>query len=215
MKKIIICIFIIILIVVGILFGKTIFYKNKFKNIESDNVDVLSDKDNLLLYIDEIKNDNNNISIIGKIISGTVNIKDEISIVGLGKKEINTQIIKLNVNGTDTNVAKSEENVCITIDTDIDMKYIQVGMAVITPQADKPIYNVNAKISETTMELKDIVKEVNAFYINTDIKCNVSIISEENNEIKISLDVPIVVQNDLEVVLKNNDKIIANAIVIE
>lgn len=215
MKKIKICIFIIILIVAGVLFGKNNFYKKSSKNIENNNVSVLSDKDNLLLYIDEIKNDNNNISIIGKIISGTVNIKDEISIVGLGKKEINAQIIKLGVNGTDANVAKSGENVCITIDTDVDMKHIQIGMAVITPQADKPIYNVNAKISETTMELKDIVKEVNVFYINTDIKCNVSIISEENYEIKVSLDVPIVVQNDLKVVLKNNDKIIANAIVIE
>lgn len=214
MKKIIIGIFIIILIIVGTVLGKNIFSRKSQENIENNDVSVLSDKDNLLLYIDEIKDDNNDISIVGKIISGTVNIKDEISIVGLGKKEINTQVIKLNVNGTDTKIAKSGENVCITIGTEIDPKYIQVGMAVITPQTDKPVYNINLKILETT-DLKDIIKKVNVFYINTDIKCNASIISEEKNEIKISLDVPIVVEKDLEVFLKSNDNVIAKAIVIE
>lgn len=218
MKKIVICIFIIILTIVGILIEKIFFSKQPTKNIEKNNIEIFSDEDNLLLYIDEVKkkkNNNNNITIVGRIISGTVNVKDEISIGGLGKKEIITQVIKLNVNGTDSNIAKSGENVSITIDTDVDMEHIQVGMAVITPKTDKPVYNVKAKISKTTMELKDIVKEVNVFYINKDIKCNVTIISEKNNEIKISLDVPIVVKKDLEIVLKNNDKIIANAIVIK
>lgn len=216
MKKIMICIFIIIiLIVLVVLFVKNILYQKSFENIKNNDQNVLSDKDNLLLYIDEIKRNNNNILIAGKIISGTINKKDEISIVGLGKKEINTQIINLNVNGTDTNVAKSGEYVCITIDANVDMEYIQVGMAVITSQTDKPVYNINARISETTIDFKDIIKEVNIFYINTDIKCNVSNISKENNEIKISLDVPIVVKKDLQVILKKNDKVIAKATVIE
>lgn len=70
----------------------------------------------------------------------------------------------------------------ITIEPNIDMEYIHVGMAVITPQTDRPIYNIKVKISESTMELEEVVKKVNTFYINTDIKCTVNIVSKENND---------------------------------
>lgn len=211
MKKIIICICIIILIITGILFGKNIL-KNK---VEINNLNTLPNKNSLLLYIDEIKNDDDNIVVTGKIISGKLNVNDEISIIGLGEKEVITKAIRLNVSERDTDSAKIGEIVSITIEPNIDMEYIHVGMAVITPQTDKPIYNIKVKISESTMELEEVVKKVNTFYINTDIKCTVNIVSKENNEIKISLDVPIIIPKDLEISLKNNDKVIAKGIVTE
>jgi hypothetical protein len=53
------------------------------------------------------------------------------------------------------------------------------------------------------------------FFINSDIKCSVTLISEEDKKISILLDVPIVIQEGLEIFIKNDKSNIAKAIITE
>lgn len=213
MKKVIICISLVAIVIAICL---AIFDWKKNDNIIDTNTDnFLSSTEDALMYIDNIIEEDSMLMINGTIYSGTLKKNDEISIVGLNKKGIDVKISKIEANNEEKESAQAGENVNLILDSDYSAEYIEKGQAVIAIGTAKPIYNITAKISDMNIELTELTEEANVFCINTDIKCNVSIMSEEDNIIEISLDVPIVVKKDLNVTLKNNSDIIATAIIVE
>jgi elongation factor Tu len=217
MKKFLILIFVIIIIVSGIFTYKHFQNKdNELKEIETSQLTPVSpvkNEDYFLMYIDKLSKDNSNIIINGTISRGNIKVNDEISIVGLDKKEVITQISKININNQETDIANEGDSISLVLDTDISDDYIAVGQAVIKTGTTKPIYIINARLNSiSTDNISELESKVNTFSINTDIKCSVKVLSEENNEIKITLDVPIVIDNGIEFALKSNNKIIAEGI---
>lgn len=143
-------------------------------------------------------------------------VNDEISIVGLGKKEVNAIVTKIENENKGTNSVNEGDTISLTLDCDIEEDYISQGQAVIISGTTKPIYNITAKLTSiTTNSINEIKDKANIFNINSDIECSVEVISEETNEIKIKLDIPIVVANEIEFVLKSDNEIIANGICID
>lgn len=210
MKKILIFIIIIIMIVISIF-----VYKNYFKNNDIDNQIVLNSDGDFLLYIDEIHEDGESLKIQGTISKGSIKTNNEISIVGLGKKQINSKVIKIESNNTVMDTAKAGDNVYITLDLNEKKDYITKGQSVILTGSTKPIFTIEAKIVSSDLELKEIQEKGNNFYINSDIKCSVIILSEEEKLIKIKLEEPIVVAEKLEILIKQDNKIIAKCIIAE
>lgn len=215
MKKGLICIIIIAIIIVAI-FAYIKLNKKNSDVLENTNnaINTIETAENFLLYIDEILQDGNNVKVIGTVSEGTINDDNEISIVGLGKKEVDSKVIKLEVDNKERDSVKKGEKVAITLDSNVNIDYIAKGQAVIILGTTKPIYNIDAVIVATNLNISEIIEKGNTFFINTDIDCSISIISEEGKKIKISLDVPIVIENGIEFVIKNDDSIIANCIVI-
>lgn len=212
MKKILICILIIIIITL-ILFGYK-YLKNNEEPVQNNPI-LTSNKENFLLYIDEVLEDNDNVKVRGTILKGTLNIKDDISIVGLGKKGVDSKITKIEINSVDSESGNAGDNVYITLDSKIKKEYIEKGQAIIISGTTKPIYNIYAKVSQTDLSLFDIKEKGNIFNINSDIECRVEVLSEEEQKVKISLNVPMVVEEGIEIDIKNGNTIIAKAIIVE
>jgi elongation factor Tu len=220
MKKILILILVIIVIVGGIFAYKYSQHKSgDLKKIETNELtSVLStnNEDYFLLYIDEISKDNSNLILHGTISRGNIKVNDEISIVGLSKKEVITKVSKINNNNEEVKEAHEGDNIDLIIETEIPNDYIIQGQAVIKTGTTKPIYNINAKLNTISANsISELENKVNLFCINYDIDCSIKVISEENNEIKITLDIPIVVDDGIEITLKNNNKVLAKGITID
>ena len=205
MKKILMFTIIIIMIIVSV----SLYIKHtKKNNYNIENEIILNSEGDFLLYIDDIQDNNGYLEVAGIISQGTIDVDNEISIVGLGLKERNSKVIKLEFNNIEVKSAKAGDNVCITLDSNIKKEHITKGQSIITPGSTKPIFNIDAQIV-SDLSLKQIKEEANNFYINTDIKCSVTIISEGEKKIKIKLEKPIVVAGELEGLLKNEDRVIA------
>lgn len=204
MKKVLIFIIIITMIIISIF-----VYKNHTTNNIENKVILNSDGD-FLLYIDEIQENSENLKVKGIITKGIINVNDEISIVGLGMKEINCKVIKLESNNTTIDSAKAGDNIYIILESFVKREYLKEGQAIITPGSTKPIFSIEAEIVSTDLSLKEIQEKGNNFYINSDIKCSVSIISEEEKIIKVKIEEPMVVVEELEFLIKNNNNVIAN-----
>lgn len=219
MKKSLIFILVII-IIVGLIFIHK-YFQNKssnMKKVESTELIpvVPNKKENyFLLYIDEISKNNSGIVVTGTISRGNIKINDEISIVGLDKKEIVTKVSKIKIDNEETDIAYEGENINIILESDVPNGYIIRGQAVIKTGTTKPIYNINVRLNSiSTDNIFELEKKVNSFSINYDIDCSIKVISEESNEIKVKLDIPIVVDDGIEITLKNKNKIIAKGIII-
>ncbi len=211
MKKILICIAIVAAIIMAIFIYKN-FIKDNNEASKGNEV-VLNDEGNFLLYIEDILQENERIKIKGNILSGKINTNDEISIVGLGRKGIDTKIVKLEINNKEVTSAKVGDLINITLEPNVKKEYMEKGQAVIISGSTKPIYNIDAQITSTELEISEIKEKGNVFFINSDIKCSISIVSEEDKQIKIKLDVPIVVEQGLEFVIKNHSSTIARGII--
>lgn len=205
MKKVLIFIIIIIMIIISIF-----IYKNHTTNNIIKNKVILNSDGDFLLYIDEIQKDGENLKVKGIVTKGTININNEISIVGLGMKGIDCKVIKLESNNTTIDSAKAGDSIDITLESFVKREYIKEGQAIITPKSTKPIFSIEAEIVSTNLSLKEITEKGNKFYINSDINCSISIISEEEKIIKIKLEESMVVVEELEVLIKNNNNVIAN-----
>lgn len=219
MKKILILILVIIVIVGGIFTYKHFHNRNsELKEIENSELITVSStkKENyFLLYIDGLSKDNSDIIINGTISRGNIKANDEISIVGLDKKEVMTKISRIKINNEETDVAYEGDTVSLVLASDVKDDYIIIGQAVIKTGTTKPIYNINASLNSiSTNSISELEKEVNTFCISTDIKCTMKVLSEENSKIKITLSMPIVIEDGIEFSLKNNNKVIAKGITI-
>lgn len=203
---------IIALIIIVTIFICVVCIKNKGNNSAQNEV-VISDDGIFLLYIDEIIEENENLKVAGIISNGSIKVNDEISILGLGKKGAYSKVIKLEVNNNETVSAKAGDNVKITLDSSIKKEYIEKGQSVILSGSTKPVYNIDIKITSSDLNMSEIKEKGNIFYINSDISCSLQVISEENKQIKATLDVPIVVEKGLEIVIKNDTTVIANGII--
>ena len=210
MKEILIFIIIIAIIIISIL-----VYKKHTKNNNIENKIILNNNGNFLLYIDEIQENSGNLKVKGVVTNGIINVNNEITIVGLGMKGIDCKVIKLEANNSIVDSAKAGDSVYITLDSFVKKEYIKEGQAIITPGSTKPIFSIEAKIVSTDLSLKEIQKKGNNFYINSDIKCSLSIISEKEKIIKIKLEESIVVVEGLEILIKENKNIISKCIIIE
>ena len=168
-----------------------------------------------LMYIDEISKSNSNIMIKGTILRGNIKINDEISIVGLDKKEVITKISKIKINNEETNVANQGDIISLVLESDMLEDYITMGQAVIKTGTTKPVYNIEARLNSiSTDNISELESMVNTFRINTDVTGSVKVVSEENSEMKITLDIPIVIDEGIEFYLKDDNKVIAKGIVI-
>lgn len=219
MRKVFILILVIIIIVGGIFTYKHFQHKDSdLKEKEtSELTPVLSNNNEnyFLLYINETSKDNSNLIVNGTISRGNIKVNDEISIVGLDKKEVITKVSKIKTNNKETDVAYEGDNIDLILETDVPDYYIIQGQAIIKTGTTKPIYNINAKLNSiSTDNISELENKVNLFSINYDIDCYIKVISEENNEVKITLDVPIVIDDGIEITLKNNDKVLAKGITI-
>ncbi len=219
MKKFLIFILVII-IIIGSIFTYN-YLKNKkddlneLENTKLNPVSSTKKEKYFLLYIDEISNDNSNLIVNGIVSKGNVKINEEISIVGLNKKEVTATIKKIENNGKDVNSANQGDNINLTLESNIGKEYISKGQAVIISGTTKPIYNITAKLNSISGDnILEIENKVNTFNINYDIGCSVKITSKENNEIKITLDVPIIIDDGIEISLKDDNKVIAKGIAI-
>lgn len=202
MKKVLIFIIVIAIIIISIFVYKD---NNNIKNKV-----VIDSNGDFLLYIDEIKEKSGNLKVKGVITNGTINVDNEISIVGLGMKGIDCKVIELEVNNTIVNSAKAGDSVYITLESFVKKEYIKEGQAMITPGSTKPIFSIEAKIISTDFSLKEIEEKGNNFYINSNIKCSISIISKEEKIIKIKLEESMVVMEKLEFLIKKDNNIMAN-----
>lgn len=219
MRKVLILILVIIIIVGGIFTYKHFQHKDSdLKEIETSELTPVSSNNNenyFLLYINETSKDNSNLIVNGTISRGNIKVNDEISIVGLDKKEVITKVSKIKTNNKETDVAYEGDNIDLILETDVPDDYIIQGQAIIKTGTTKPIYNINAKLNSiSTDNISELESKVNLFSINYDIDCYIKVISEENNEVKITLDVPIVIDDGIEITLKNNNKVLAKGITI-
>lgn len=217
MRRVLIITLVIIIIISSIFVYKHLQNKNNVLNkIETTELIPVSsneDKDFFLLYIDKVSIDNSSTVIAGKILKGKIKINEEISIVGLNKKEIVTKVDKIKINNNEISVANEGDVINLVLESNIPNDYIIQGQAVIKTGTTKPIYNINAKLNAISISsILEIEIKTDSFNINTDIKCSVKVISEEDREIKISLNVPIVVNDGIEFILKSNNKVIAKGI---
>lgn len=210
MKKVLIFIIIIAIIVISIF-----AYKNNSKDNNIENDLILNSDGDLLLYIDEIKEEGDNLKVKGIITNGIIKVDDHISILGLGMKGIESKVIKLETKNNMVNSARAGEYICITLDSFVKKEYIKEGQAIITPKSTKPIFSIEAKIVSTEFSLEEIEEKGNNFYINSDIKCSVSIISKEEKLIKIKLEKSIVVIDKLEFIIKKDNDIMAKCSIVE
>lgn len=219
MRKVLILILVIIIIVGGIFTYKHFQHKDSdLKEIETSELTPVSSNNNenyFLLYINETSKDNSNLIVNGTISRGNIKVNDEISIVGLDKKEVITKVSKIKTNNKETDVAYEGDNIDLILETDVPDDYIIQGQAIIKTGTTKPIYNINAKLNSiSTDNISELEKKVNTFSTNSDIRCSIKVLSEENSEIKITLEVPIVIDDGIEFYLKNDNKVIAKGITI-
>lgn len=211
-RKILIFIIMTIIIITIIIIYKNF---NKEDNVVISNKieEVTVDNERFLLYIDNILENEENIKIEGKILKGSININDEVGIVGLGRKEVDSRIKGIEINNKEEIEVKTGDKVYLILESNIKKDFIEKGQAVIKIGTTKPVFNMNAKITSSSLDINSIKKNVNTFNVNTDIKCSINIISESDKTIKISLNTPLVVEKGIEVVLKNDNKIIARAVI--
>lgn len=220
MKKILTFTLIIIIVIVSIFAYKYFQNRNKDLNkIENTSLTQVSskrDENYFLLYIDEISKDDVNVLVNGTISRGNIKINDEISIVGLGKKEVTTTVSKIYINNEEVNEAHEGDNIrLVLLESDIFTDYIIQGQAVIKTGTTKPVYNIEIILDTISIDnISELENKVDTASVNTDIKCSIKVLSEEKNEIKITLDVPIVIDDGIEISLKNGDKVIAKGVAI-
>ncbi len=203
----------ILVIIILVIVSKN--FTKKYNQSIAQNITEVAEENFFLLYIDNIEEDENQIKIFGDVEKGKINLDDEISIEGLGGKGVDCKVEKLQKDDEEVTSAKEGEYICIVLDTDISTEMIQVGQSVTLLGTTKPIYNFNIQITSTDISLSELVKEINKIYIKSDINCSATIVSEEEQKIRVSLEVPIVIENDVEVLLKNNEEIIGEGIINE
>lgn len=213
-KKFFYLIILILVIIILVIISKN-FTKKDNQSIAQNTTEIVEEEKFLLLYIDNIEDDGNQIKIFGDVEKGKINVDDEISIEGLGGKGVDCKVQKLQIDNEEVTSAEKGEHICIVLDTYISTEMIHVGQAVTLPGTTKPIYNFNIQITSTDLSLSELVNSINTIYIKSDINCSASIVSEEEQKIRVSLKVPIVVENDVEVLLKNNEEIIGEGIINE
>lgn len=220
MKKILILILVIIIIIGGIFAYKHFNNKDsELKEIETNQlipVSPTSKDDYFLMYIDELTKDDSSIAVKGTIARGNIKVNEKISIVGLDKKEVVTKISKIKINDEEKDTAKEGDIINLVLGSDVPNDYITMGQAVIKTGTTKPIYNITAKINSiSTDNISELEKKAIIFSINTDLKCSVKLLSEENNEIEITLDIPIVIDEGIEFSLKNGNNVVAKGIALK
>ena len=213
MKKIVILILSIILIAGVVIIYKHVSSKNtELNEIENNQLKPVThiQKDYFLMYVDETSNNNTGVILKGTILKGNIKLNDEISIVGLNRKEVTARILKIKVNNEEKDSAKEGEFINLEINSDIPKDYIMKGEAVIKTGTTKPVYNIDAEIKSLTADnITELEKNIDTFFINTDLKCSIKVISEKDNILRIKLEEPIVMDEGIEFSLKNGDKIVA------
>lgn len=219
MKKIVI-----ILIMMAIVIGGIVIYNNisnsDNKQTESNNKvtvgTVVQKKDYFLMYIDDIETEDSNTVLKGIISKGNIKLNEEVTISGLGKKDVDVKILKIKVNNENSDTAKEGDNVKLVLNSNVSGEYITKGQAVVTIGSITPVFRTYAEIKSNTLNnIMKLEEKVTTFNINTDIKCTIEVISMETNKIAISLDESIILDEGIEFTLKDgNNNVIAKGITV-
>lgn len=168
-----------------------------------------------LMYIDEVGEVDTGILVKGTVFKGEVSVNSEISIVGLEKKEAVCNVLKITKENNSVEKAVSGEKVGILLETKFDIENFEKGQTAIATGTIKPVYTAEIKITSMNVNINDLVEQINIVNINTDLKCEASVVSERDNTIKIKLDKSCVLAKDKEVFLKSGSSIIAKGIIVK
>ncbi len=220
MKKVLILIIIVLIIVGGFFMYKHFHKKDEGLREIGTNQLILDEptirENYFLMYIDELTKDGANTVVKGTVARGDIKLNDEISIVGLDKKGIDTKVLKIKINGEEKENAKEGDIISLVFESDVPEDYIAQGQTVIKTGTTKPVYNIttinNYISTEKNSDLKNIA---NIFNINIDLKCSVTEINEEKNEVNILLDEALVIDKGIDFTLKNGNEVVAKGTIME